>query len=42
MTVPSGIPPLKILVLAPTPFFADRGCHVRIYECGPGAAGAGA
>lgn len=23
---------LKILVLAPTPYFADRGCHVRIYE----------
>ena len=23
---------LKILMLAPTPFFADRGCHVRIYE----------
>ena len=19
-------------MLAPTPFFADRGCHVRIYE----------
>ena len=24
--------PLKVLVLAPTPFFADRGCHVRILE----------
>ncbi|TWJ32596.1 glycosyltransferase family 4 protein [Geobacter argillaceus] len=24
--------PLKILMLAPTPYFADRGCHVRIYE----------
>jgi len=24
--------PLKILMLAPTPFFSDRGCHVRIYE----------
>jgi glycosyltransferase involved in cell wall biosynthesis len=24
--------PLRILVIAPTPFFADRGCHVRIYE----------
>jgi glycosyltransferase involved in cell wall biosynthesis len=24
--------PLNILVIAPTPFFADRGCHVRIYE----------
>lgn len=23
---------LRILMLAPTPFFADRGCHVRIYE----------
>jgi len=23
---------LNILVIAPTPFFADRGCHVRIYE----------
>ncbi len=23
---------MKILVIAPTPFFADRGCHVRIYE----------
>lgn len=23
---------MKILVLAPTPFFADRGCHIRIYE----------
>jgi glycosyltransferase involved in cell wall biosynthesis len=22
----------KILMLAPTPYFADRGCHVRIYE----------
>jgi glycosyltransferase involved in cell wall biosynthesis len=22
----------KVLMLAPTPFFADRGCHVRIYE----------
>jgi len=25
-------PKLKILMLAPTPYFADRGCHVRIYE----------
>jgi len=25
-------PPLRVLVLAPTPFFADRGCHVRILE----------
>ncbi len=24
--------PLKILMIAPTPFFSDRGCHVRIYE----------
>ncbi|QWV92772.1 glycosyltransferase family 4 protein [Geomonas oryzisoli] len=23
---------LRVLVLAPTPFFADRGCHVRILE----------
>jgi glycosyltransferase involved in cell wall biosynthesis len=23
---------LRILMIAPTPFFADRGCHVRIYE----------
>jgi glycosyltransferase involved in cell wall biosynthesis len=23
---------LKILMLAPTPYFSDRGCHVRIYE----------
>jgi len=23
---------LRVLVLAPTPFFADRGCHVRIFE----------
>jgi glycosyltransferase involved in cell wall biosynthesis len=22
----------SVLVIAPTPFFADRGCHVRIYE----------
>ena len=25
-------PSLKILMLAPTPYFSDRGCHVRIYE----------
>ena len=25
-------PPLRVLMLAPTPFFADRGCHVRILE----------
>ena len=24
--------PLRVLVLAPTPFFSDRGCHVRILE----------
>ncbi|MBJ6727021.1 glycosyltransferase family 4 protein [Geomesophilobacter sediminis] len=24
--------PLRVLILAPTPFFADRGCHVRILE----------
>ncbi len=24
--------PLRILMVAPTPYFADRGCHVRIYE----------
>ena len=24
--------PLKILMVAPTPFFADRGAHVQIYE----------
>lgn len=24
--------PRRILMIAPTPFFADRGCHVRIYE----------
>ena len=24
--------PLRVLVVAPTPFFGDRGCHVRIYE----------
>jgi glycosyltransferase involved in cell wall biosynthesis len=23
---------LRVLVVAPTPYFADRGCHVRIYE----------
>ena len=25
------IAPLKIVMIAPTPFFADRGCHTRIY-----------
>ena len=24
--------PLRVLTIAPTPFFGDRGCHVRIYE----------
>ncbi len=23
---------MKILVVAPTPFFSDRGCHIRIYQ----------
>ncbi len=27
-----AIAPLKILMIAPTPYFFDRGCHVRIYE----------
>ena len=27
-----SLPPLRILMPAPTPYFADRGCHVRIYE----------
>jgi glycosyltransferase involved in cell wall biosynthesis len=27
-----GTPVKRVLVLAPTPFFGDRGCHVRIYE----------
>lgn len=27
-----SLPPSRILMLAPTPFFSDRGCHVRIYE----------
>jgi glycosyltransferase involved in cell wall biosynthesis len=31
---PAGAPDARerVLVIAPTPFFADRGCHVRIYE----------
>ena len=29
---PMACDPLRVLVLAPTPFFGDRGCHVRIYE----------
>jgi len=24
--------PLRVLMVAPTPFFGDRGCHVRIFE----------
>ncbi len=27
---------MKILLIAPTPFFSDRGCHVRIYEIARG------
>src|SRR5438105_4217751 len=23
---------MKVLMIAPTPFFADRGCHTQIYE----------
>lgn len=23
---------MQVLVIAPTPFFSDRGCHIRIYE----------
>lgn len=32
--MPSGHAPLvsRVLTIAPTPFFGDRGCHVRIYE----------
>ncbi|MGE3841360.1 MAG: glycosyltransferase family 4 protein [Vicinamibacterales bacterium] len=32
--MPSGHVPLvsRVLTIAPTPFFGDRGCHVRIYE----------
>ncbi len=29
---PLPLAPLKILMIAPTPYFSDRGCHVRIYE----------
>ncbi|UFS72693.1 glycosyltransferase family 4 protein [Geomonas sp. RF6] len=32
---------LRVLVLAPTPFFADRGCHVRILEEARAAIGCG-
>lgn len=27
-----SLPAKRILMIAPTPYFADRGCHVRIYE----------
>ena len=30
MTSPHS--PVRIMMIAPTPYFADRGCHVRIYE----------
>ena len=29
---PVPLAPLKILMIAPTPYFSDRGCHVRIFE----------
>ncbi len=29
---PTAERPLRVLMIAPTPFFADRGCHVRILE----------
>lgn len=32
---------LRILMIAPTPYFADRGCHVRIYEESRALAGLG-
>jgi glycosyltransferase involved in cell wall biosynthesis len=34
MTIGQDAPPraLRVLMIAPTPFFADRGCHVRILE----------
>ena len=28
----NGRAALRVLMIAPTPFFGDRGCHVRIYE----------
>ena len=28
----TGVRPVRVLTIAPTPFFGDRGCHVRIYE----------
>jgi glycosyltransferase involved in cell wall biosynthesis len=30
--VPTPSRVARVLILAPTPFFGDRGCHVRIYE----------
>jgi glycosyltransferase involved in cell wall biosynthesis len=32
MSKASGEHSLRILMVAPTPYFADRGCHVRIYD----------
>lgn len=32
LVVPAAERPLRVLMIAPTPFFADRGCHVRIFE----------
>jgi len=32
---------LRVLMIAPTPYFADRGCHVRIYEEARSLAGFG-
>ena len=37
----TGADALRVLVIAPTPFFGDRGCHVRIYEEIRGVAGRG-
>ncbi|MEJ2207420.1 MAG: glycosyltransferase family 4 protein [Anaerolineae bacterium] len=31
-SAPAPHPPYRVLMIAPTPFFSDRGCHVRIYE----------
>lgn len=31
-TEASPVHRLRILMIAPTPYFSDRGCHVRIYE----------
>jgi glycosyltransferase involved in cell wall biosynthesis len=41
MPDPSRSDALRVLVIAPTPFFADRGCHVRIYEQCRALVGAG-